>query len=153
MNPRKLLHTACLTLLVTIYPPTGKLAVQAQDGNRFAPAIQMVVDGDTDGGRQRTSNSGIMDPIGLFRNEQVGIKLILPGSRVNYAVGIAPLDGGEVVASENLTVNNDRTAHFSFTGGETPGLYRVVVTIASEQYELQFYVSNTEQLNSGCTPP
>jgi len=71
---------------------------------------------------------------------------------VGYPVGIAPLDGGEVVASENLTVDNDRSVHFSFTGGETPGLYRVLVTIASEQYELQFYVSHTEP-DSGCTPP
>ncbi len=152
MNTRRLLSSTCLALLFTIGLPVGKFSVQAQDGNRFSTAIQMVIEGDTDEARQRTSQSGIMDPIGLFRNEQVGITLIVPGSRVNYPVGIAPLDGGEVVASENLTVDNDRAAHFSFKGGTTPGLYRVLVTIASEEYELQFYVSQTEP-DSGCTPP
>ncbi len=152
MNTRRLLCSTCLALLFTVCLPVGKLSVQAQDGNRFSPTIQMVIDGDTDEARHRTSQSGIMDPIGLFRNEQVGITLILPGNRVNYSVSIAPLDGGEVVASENLTVNGDREAHFSFKGGTTPGLYRVLVTIASEEYELQFYVSQTEP-DSGCTPP
>jgi len=69
----------------------------------------MEIDGDTNETRQRTSHSGIMDPIVLFRNEQIGVNLILPGSRVNYAVGIAPLDGGEVVASDGLTQFYRRT--------------------------------------------
>jgi hypothetical protein len=152
MNTRKLLHTTCIALLATIYLPAGKLSVQAQEGNRFSTAIQMVIDGDTDETRHRTSQSGIMDPIGLFRNEQIGVNLILPSSRINYAVGLAPLDGGEVFGSENLTVAGNGTVHFSFKGGETPGLYRVLATIASEQYQLQFYVSGSEP-DSGCTPP
>jgi hypothetical protein len=153
MNPRKLLHTTCIVLLVTLYLPAGKLSVQAQDGNRLSPTIQMVIDGDTSANRQRTSHSGILDPIGVFRNEQVGVNLILPGSSVNYPVGIAPLDGGQILASPNLTVNSERSAHFSFKGGETPGLYRVVVTIASEQYQLQFYVSSSSEPDIHCTPP
>jgi hypothetical protein len=153
MKTRKLLHVTCIALVTTIYLPVGKLSVKAQDGNRLTPAIQMVIEGDANETRQRTSQSGIMDPIGVFRDEQVGVNLLLPGSMINYPVGIAPLDGGEIIASENLTVDNDRTAHFSFKGGETPGLYRVLVTIASQQYQLQFYVSSSSSLDIHCTPP
>lgn len=152
MNTRKL-HTTCIALLATIYLPVGKQSVQAQDGNRLSPPIQMVIDGDANETRQRTSQSGIMDPIGVLRDEQVGVNLLLPGSMINYPVGIAPLDGGEILTSPNLTVDNDRSAHFSFKGGDTPGLYRVVVTIASQQYQLQFYVSSSSSLDIHCTPP
>jgi hypothetical protein len=85
-----------------------------------------------------------MEPLGLFRNEQIGINLILPSDKKNYPVGIAPLDGGEIFGSANLYVANDGSVHFSFQGGDTPGFYRVLVTIASEQYQLQFYVSRLE---------
>jgi hypothetical protein len=152
MNIRKLLYTTFLALLATIYLPVGKPSVQAQDGNRLSPAIQMVIDGDTGQNRQRTSHSGILDPIGLSRDEQIGITLVLPSTSINSSVGIAPLDGGEIVASENLTVAGDGTVHFSFTGGDTPGLYRVVVTIASQQYQLQFHVA-TSGPDIHCTPP
>jgi len=140
MNTRKLLHTTYIALLASIYLPVGKLSVQAQDGNRFLPTIQLMVDGDASGARQRTIQSGIMEPLGLVRNEQIGINLILPSDRSNYPVGIAPLDGGEVFGSENLYVASNGSVHFSFQGGDISGLYRVLVTIASEQYQLQFYV-------------
>jgi len=140
----KLLHTLCVALLITLYLPIGKLSVQAQDGNRFLPTIQLMVDGDTSGARQRTIQSGIMEPLGLFRNEQIGITLILPSDRSNYPVGIAPVDGGEIFGSANLYVASNGSVHFSFQGGDIPGFYRVLVTIASEQYQLQFYVSRSE---------
>ncbi len=151
MIRRKLLHAACLAFVVVVYLPAGKMSVQAQDGNRFSIPIEMWIDGDTDETRQRTSHSGIIDAIGVFRNEQIGITLILPSSRIDYSVGVTPLDGGEIVGSENLTVARDGTVHFTFQAGDTPGLYRVLAIIRSEQYQLQFYVSRSQ--TDGCTPP
>ena len=148
----KLKHTLYFTLLVTIYLPIGKPSVQAQDGNRFLPTIQLSVDGDTSGARQRIIQSGIMEPLGMLRNEQIGINLTLPSDRSNYPVGIAPLDGGEIFGSENLYVASNGSVHFSFQGGDISGLYRVLVTIASQQYQLQFYVSRLESVDV-CVEP
>ncbi len=152
MNTRKLLHTTRTALLAMICLPVGKLSVQAQDGNRFRPTIQLLVDGDTSGASQRTIQSGIMEPIDLVRNEHIGITVILPSDRSNYPVGIAPLDGGEVFGSDNLYVASNGSVHFSFQGGDIPGLYRVLVTVASEEYQLQFYVSRLESVAT-CVEP
>ena len=112
----------------------------------------MVVNSATNGERWRTSQSGILEPVGLRAGEQLEITLILPGSMIGSPVITAPLDGGEIIASPNLSVDNDRTAAFIFTGATTPGFYRILVTIASQQYQLRVYVV-PPQLDVNCPPP
>jgi hypothetical protein len=65
-------------------------------------------------------------------------------------VGFAPLDGGEIIASPNLQVDSDGAVAFAFRGGDTPGLYRVLVTIGGEQYEMQFYVGASNPDAAAC---
>ena len=155
MHIRKILTLALAAAISgTICLTTEKVSAQAEFENRQSTAIGMVgVRGTSNDEIQRTSHSGIMDPIGLRPNQQIAIALNVSSNRANYPVGIAPLDGGEVFASENLHVASDGTVGFTFQGGNTPGLYRVVVTIGSEQYELQLYVVKPDVVESGCIPP
>jgi hypothetical protein len=144
MNTNKLLSAALVVAAFTvIYFPVERIwgqNVGSQYGNRYSTPIQMTVDGDTNGFRQRTSQFGIMDPIGMLPHEQIGINLTVPTSRVNYPVGIAPLDGGEIFGTDNLHVASNGTVSFNFKAGNTAGLYRVQVIIASELYQIQLYV-------------
>ena len=52
--------------------------------------------------------------------------------------GLFVVDGGKVRLS-SLFVSKDGKAGFSFQAGDTPGLYRVQVTVGADQYELQLY--------------
>lgn len=52
--------------------------------------------------------------------------------------GLFIVDGGTVRQS-SLFVSKDGKVGFSFQAGDTTGLYRVQVTVGSDQYELQLY--------------
>lgn len=149
MTKRKLLTATCLVALVTICLPAEKLSAQADFANRYSTAIDMMVNGDTAG--IKTSHFGIMEPIGLLPDEQITITLIVSSNWANYPVGIAPLDGGEIFAPASLSVASNGTVNFNFKGESTPGHYRVLVTIASEQYELRLYAATSRDVN--CPPP
>ena len=154
MNTKQFFFTAFIAAaFAVIYFPAEKLSAQAQDGNPYSTAIDMVINGDTNGGRQRTSHFGIMDPIGLRADEQIAITLNVSSAWANYPVGIAPVDGGEVFAPENLSVASNGTVSFAFKGGNTPGLYRVLVTIGPEQYQLQLYVAKPGDIGPDCVTP
>lgn len=150
MTNTKHLGAVCLIAFAAICPPAGQLIAQAQSGGSTNP-IEMVVDSGTSKERWRTSQFGIVGPVGLRPNEETPITLIVSGGRAGYPVGIAPLDGGEIFTPASLSVNSDSTVDFSFRGGTRPGLYRILVTIASEQYELHFYGANS--LDWNCPPP
>jgi hypothetical protein len=151
LNIKQFLPALCVALVAGIYVLPEKGAAQALSGDSNSTPIQMVVNSATNGELWRTSESGILEPVGLRAGEQLDITLILPGGMVGSPVNTAPLDGGEIVASPNLSVDNDRTAAFKFTGATTPGFYRVLVTIASEQYQLRIYVVPA-QIDVNCPP-
>jgi hypothetical protein len=153
MNTKKLLFAACLGAVAMICLPAEKLSGQAQDENPYSTAITMAVRSDTYGAKEGTSHSGIMDPVGLRADEQIAISLTVPSAWANYPVGITPVDGGEVFAPENLYVASNGTVSFAFKGGTTPGLYRVLVFIGSERYQLQLYVAKPSQLGPDCVNP
>ena len=154
MNTKQFFFFFIAAVFAVIYFPAEKVSAQAQDGNRYSTAIDMVINGDTNGGRQRTSHFGIMDPIGLRPDERIAITLNVSSNWANSPVGIAPLDGGEVFApGDQLYVASDGTIDFSFKGGTTPGLYRILVTIASEQYQLQLYVPKPGDIGPDCVNP
>jgi len=137
-NTYKFFFSVLIAAFAAIFLPS---VTQAQDGNRYSTTIGMVADYDGTGPTERTSHFGILEPLGLGPNQQVQITLNVPRDWEDYPVGIAPLDGGEIItASKDLHVESDGTIAFAFQGGETPGLYRVLVTVAGEQYELQLYI-------------
>lgn len=131
----------------------AKLFAQDAEGNPYSPTIAMALDNETNGGSNRISHSGILDPVGLRPNERATITLSVPDNWANYPVGIAPLDGGEVFGFENLQVTAGGTARFGFKPGNTPGLYRVVVTIGGERYQLQLYLPRPSDLGPDCVTP
>jgi hypothetical protein len=139
-TPNTFPRTFIAALIVITCLPCGKLSAQVEYGSGSVTPIQMVVNGGTDTERWETSHFGNLGLIGLRPGGQAPITLVVSGSTVGYPVSIAPLDGGEIAAAANLSVTSDRTVAFDFRGGTTPGLYRVLVTIGSQQYYLQFYV-------------
>jgi len=129
MNTYRFFFPVLIAAFATIFLPA---VTQAQDGNRHSTTIGMVADYDGTGPTERTSRFGILEPLGLGPNQQVPITLNVPRDWQDYPVGIAPLDGGEIIASKDLHVERDGTIAFAFQGGETPGLYRVLVFIGGD---------------------
>jgi len=141
-----LLATVAMTCLAT-----EKLFAQDSEGNPYSPTISMAMNNETTDRTNRTSHSGIIDPVGLRPDEQATITLIAPVAWANFPVGIAPLDGGEVFGYENLHVATGGAFSFGFKPGITTGLYRVVVTIGGEPYQLQLYLPKPGDLD--CVSP
>jgi hypothetical protein len=131
----------------------AKLFAQDPEGNPYSPTITMAMINETTDRTNRTSHAGILDPVGLRPNEQATISLSAPIAWANFPVGIAPLDGGEVFGSENLHVGAGGTVSFGFKAGTTPGLYRVMVTIGGERYQLQLYLPKPGDLGPDCVTP
>lgn len=132
---------------------TAKLFAQNPDANLYSPDIAMSMTNQTTDRTNRTSHSGIMDPVGLRPNELASITLTVPGDWANSAVGIAALDGGEVFGFENLYVASGGTVSFGFKPGSASGLYRVMVTIGGQRYELQLYLPKPGDLGIDCVTP
>jgi hypothetical protein len=93
-------------------------------------------------GRERHPHSrgGTVGWVGLRSEQRVSITLQLPRSYAGQVAMIGPLDGGQVIARDNLLVSADGKVQCSFQAGATLGLYRVSAQIGTEQYFLQFYV-------------
>lgn len=154
MNQSKLVVIA-LALVASFANHCAILSVRAQSefGNRSTAPIQMVARPGTSMETWRTSDNAVLAPVGLQVNEQIAITLIFPVEKANYGVSIVPLDGGEVITSSNgLYVSSDGTASFMFQGGDTPGLYRVIVTVGGDQYLAQIY-ANKQNLVTICVDP
>src|ERR1044071_1179942 len=140
MNRKRILSApVVLGAIAMSYLPAQRLTAQDPGENPYSPTIALTANNETTERTDRTSHSGIIDPVGLRANELATITLSVPVSWASYPVGIAPLDGGEVLGAENLLVGPSGTVAFGFKGGITPGLYRVVVIIGGERYHLRFY--------------
>ena len=135
------------------YLPSGRLCAQAEDEHVDSVPIEMVVNPGTRQERHRLSYNGIVAPITLLPNEPVAISLYGLSDWKGIPVGIAALDGGAVLTQRELAVDNDGVVSFAFDGGNSPGLYRVLVTVDSQQYHLQLYVAKQQDLAPNCQEP
>lgn len=154
MKPRNTHSPALIAaLLIATSLPIEKLFAQDPEANPYSPTITMSLNNETTDRTNRTSHDGILDPAGLRPNEQATISLSVPGSWAGYPVGIAPLDGGEVFGYENLYVASGGTVSFGFKPGSTTGLYRVMVNIGGERYQLQLYLPRPADLGINCVNP
>ena len=157
MTTTKLRPAMYLAAVALIGLATEKLVAQDAEGNPYSPTISMAMTNETSDRTDRTSHSGIIDPVGLRPNEQATITLSVPSAWVNFPVGIAPLDGGEVFGWENLHVGTGGPTggrvSFGFKPGSTTGLYRVMVSIGGERYELQLYLPRPGDLGIDCVTP
>ena len=126
--------------------PAGRVSAQQEGEDLQSTPIGMVAEDYTNETIQRTSQFGIMAPIGLRRNQQTAITLSVPSSWADSPVGIAPLDGGQIISTETLHVGTDGTVNFVFMGADSPGLYRLSVLVGSKRYQLQLYVGKDPDL-------
>ncbi|HWL93719.1 MAG TPA: hypothetical protein VNT79_09295 [Phycisphaerae bacterium] len=150
MNTKQFFSAFLAAVFAVICFPAEKVSAQGQDGNFSHTPIDMVVNAGTSEERWATSHFGIVGPIGLRPDEQIAITLIASNTNRGYLVGIAPLDGGALLGAEDLVVAEDGTINFTFQGGNTPGIYRVVVAIGAEQYQLRLYVARPEEIPAIC---
>ena len=151
MTTKKLFSVGVIAAVfaLTCFPPE-KLLAQDQEGNRYSTIIEMVVNAGTDQEVWQTSQNGILQPVGVHLNEQIVVTLGVTENRIDSPVAFALLDGGQILAHRFLLIDEHGLAEFTFEGGNTPGLYRVLVSIGAEEYLLQFYVS---QPNLDCPNP
>jgi hypothetical protein len=140
-------------VFAVIYLPAERACAQAQDGNFSKTPIQMVVNAGTNQERWATSQFGVMESVGLRQGEQIAIALVAPAGTKSRPVGLAPLDGGEIGVTQEPEVDGNGTVSFTFTGGNVPGIYRIVVTIGADQYLLQLYVAHPDDLPGPPCPP
>jgi hypothetical protein len=140
MNTRTIFLSACIAALAIIDLPaedarTGRVA---NDGDG---AIQIITDGTDESTEPPLStHDGVMEPVVAVAGQQITITLQTPNNPPGDPVGLSPLDGGQVIAAQNLSVANDRTVTFSFQPGVTLGLYRILATVGTEQCQLQVQV-------------
>lgn len=130
--------------------PTQKLFAQAQGENSFSSAIEMVIDAGTVAEKSVISTNGIMEPVALFPNGQLTITINGTRDKAGRPVGITPLDGGEISVDRELSLDSNGSGNFTFVAGDTPGLYRVLVFLGPDRYQLQFYVDG--MITPGCIP-
>ena len=109
----------------------------AQDGE---DVLQVTIGSASGNERHPLSRGGVVDRVGLRPDQLVPIALQLPTSYAGRPVAIGPLDGGQLIANENLSVSVEGRVQVSFQAGHSLGLYRLLAQIGTEQYVLQFYV-------------
>jgi hypothetical protein len=146
MNTRQFFYAGVMAAGFTVIYSTAKVSAQAEDGNHFSTPIEIVVNEGTNGERREISHNGLLGPVGLHRSEQIALTLNVSSNWAEYPVSIVPLDGGVLIDTDNLQVKRDGTVNFTFEGGDTPGLYRVLVAIGGEQYQLQLYVAGSSSV-------
>ena len=88
-----------------------------------------------------SSRNGTFERVGLEPNHLVEIAVRYPLSKAGRLIIPAPLDGGEIVASEKaFVIGIDGTIRFKFRAGREPGVYQVALLDGAQELGLQFWV-------------
>jgi hypothetical protein len=101
---------------------------------------------------------GLMQPAGIPFDKPVTVTLFLGSGIPGTPVHVGLYDGGQIASvvaglsnpppnivtdflgnTVSISVGTDQTVRFNFQSGGPLGLYRVLLTIGSKQYLLQFY--------------
>ena len=148
MTAKKLVSIASAAAFAAVCCNSTTLSAQsappAADNDK--ESLQMVVNYGQGKEKKRHSHQGVMEPTGLALHQPATITLQFSKKKAGEAVTVSPLDGGKVTASwSNLSVLADGTVVFSFQADGTPGLYRLVVQLATETHELSFYAFDPDR--------
>lgn len=85
-------------------------------------------------------------PIGLQSNQTVDVSVQFPAERAGESIPVSVWDGGKIsTANNNAVIGSDGRLTFTFQAGAAPGLYRVVLQPASEEYCVRFWVIDPNQ--------
>lgn len=98
----------------------------------------MIVDYGQARQKRRETHHGVMEPIGVPANQQVGITLRFLKKSAGSTVTIGRLDGGEIDLAGPVTIDSDGSVFFHFHAGGVPGLYRLLVD-GPDRYEIPLY--------------
>lgn len=101
--------------------------------------------------RYPLQHDGMIDRVGLRPGQTVQIKLKFKGKKTGEAVHVSSLDGGELSGHGSLAISSNGNLQFNYQAGAEPGRYRVILSLAQEEYWFEFYVLNTS--NPGSNPP
>ena len=154
MNTKRNLSAAfAIAVFAMNYLPPERLSAQEEGENRYSSPIEMMVNPDTHEEMRLTSHGGLLDPVSLNPSTQIAIILRGPSINSRDPVGIAALDGGEIIAPNDLRAAEDGTVAFTFEAPSTPGLCRVTVVIGPEQYQLRLYVAKPQETAPDCVTP
>jgi len=134
--------------------PTPTPQQPAANPGEFIPVVITYGDGSQ---TRAQITRGIMHPVGIPLNQPVTVTLFLGSGIPGTVVRIGLYDGGQVLPAVPLpspppvgvspvsdtmpliTVAADQTVRFNFQSGQLLGPYRTLVTVAGNQYLLQFY--------------
>ena len=103
-----------------------------------APYLELIA---TDGGgveKHLFSHSGVVDQLVVKPNQAIPVTLQFPADKAGTPVAVGSLDGGEVAGGKVVILPTGKLI-FTFRG-QSPGLYRLLVQLAAEQYRLQIFV-------------
>jgi hypothetical protein len=125
-----------------IHLSAGQLAAQSSTPGS---GLQATITSDSGAERYLLSYDYMLGRAGLAPEQLVTVTLQFPTKQAGKPVSAASLDGGKVSltrdASELLIAENGE-ARFQFQGGASPGLYRLMIQLEADTYELEFYVLN-----------
>jgi hypothetical protein len=107
-----------------------------------------------------SSRGGVVEPISVLVNERLPFSIEVSRSKAGYPVMIGDLDGAQinaVINEEDVPITGNTTppsvsvserglVELSFQAGSMRGLYRVLVRIGIDQYQLQVYVVDPNRL-------
>jgi hypothetical protein len=166
MNTKTILFSTCLAAFAIIGFPEKLSAVIPQlppDGGGDHPPdtlpvgspLQLVTNFGQSSAKIFASHGGEVEPVILNLNGMLSFTLQLPTISAGSPVLIGILDGGQINvvtpqgtislsgntagAPPSLIVSNQGTLDLTFQAGSAPGLYRVLVTVGADQYQLQFF--------------
>lgn len=167
MNTRTIFFSACFAAFALIGFPAGKLSAGGPqlppDGGPDRPPdtlpvespFQLIIDFGQSSATIFESHGGEVEPVVLNLNGTLSFTLQLPIISAGSPVLIGILDGGQINvvtpqgtislsanstgAPPSLIVSDQGTIDLTFQAGSAPGLYRVLVTVGADQYQLQFF--------------
>lgn len=128
---------------VVVSPPTTPSPVSADDATaqseQEGPPITIYF-GDGSAVAAFTKG-GVTQNVQIHPGEGVVVQVAFPTEAAGQSVIIQALDGGTLATSEdNVTVNSEGLATFSFTADAKSGLYRVFVKVGDSTSTIQFWI-------------
>lgn len=139
------LQLVCLGTIFGQTPPSSAVGRPADD------SLQVAVQSASGKERHPRHHAGFVDRVGLRPGQTVALKLIFKGRPAGESVTVSPLDGGATIGENARSTSAGGNVQLSYQAGANPGRYRVLVQNAGQEYELEFYVLDTD--NPENNPP
>ena len=135
MKPSLPLGLAFLASLL-IVPSGTSFAQEPPEEN----PLEVEITSASNAKRNPLNQNGFVSRIGLRPGQVISIGLKFNEERTGEQLIVSSPDGGVLSGHDNLSISSTSNASFSYQAGAAPGLYRIVLQTASEEYLFEFYV-------------